>query len=488
MELVHGEHEVKVALIGDINSNKTNLAKTFVDGHLYLGADSASGSEIYTKSIIIDQRRYNLTIQEISQCSDNDTNKESLLRDVDIYLLLFSLTDIKTLNNIIKIWFPEVKKNYNKNSVVLMVGINFSKVLQSKIGNEYIINCMEFLNLVNEIKVMKYYEWLNNKVSIVNYIFESAVRIHFNISDINPPVEREPSNRDSSSKKLKKQVSIMASFANKKKKNRNYNTNPDFLQEVTGPFEVHHVVAVNSQLEWSGNEPLAIFQVEKKLGEGAYGTVWKITTKDAHRDGTPCFELAVKHIAINMVMDMEEIENEINILKQCKSDYIVSYYGLYKTDVLLWIIMDYCEHGSVLDIMEKREWTYIETEALWILKSSLLGLDYLHKAGVVHRDVKAANILVNKEGKVKLADFGVSQKFNSSKNSEIAGSPLYMAPEVCLRKKSDFRVDIWSLGITAIELVDGEPPYSEMNSVRVMQTIPKNPPPEPISNIISGVF
>lgn len=144
----------------------------------------------------------------------------------------------------------------------------------------------------------------------------------------------------------------------------------------------------------------------RSLIVSAFGTVWKIVTRNE-----PPIELAVKHIGTGLVSsfsfsllgidentDTKDIENEIEILKKCKSEYIVSYFGIYRTDILLWvlptpfishfeIIMDFCELGSVLDLMEKRNYTFQENEALWILKSSLLGLQYLHKMDVIHRYV-----------------------------------------------------------------------------------------------------
>lgn len=149
---------------------------------------------------------------------------------------------------------------------------------------------------------------------------------------------------------------------------------------------------------------------------------------------------------------------------------------------LFQIIMDYCELGSVLDMMELTGSELSEPSAAWILRSTLLGLAYLHSKGVVHRyctllrkaltlvrDVKAGNILVTREGDAKVADFGVSEQLTNTLDGEMAGryafqcfqesnanSPLWMAPEVIQARSYDHRCDIWSLGITAIEFVDGE--------------------------------
>eukprot|EP01127_Copromyxa_protea_P008114 TRINITY_DN1857_c0_g1_i2.p1 TRINITY_DN1857_c0_g1~~TRINITY_DN1857_c0_g1_i2.p1 ORF type:complete len:440 (-),score=61.05 TRINITY_DN1857_c0_g1_i2:30-1349(-) len=215
-----------------------------------------------------------------------------------------------------------------------------------------------------------------------------------------------------------------------------------------------------------------MFVLGSKLGEGSFGRVFKLHPKT---DASMCF--AVKQIAISNSDDISEIENEISILKSCTSPYIVSYYGVYRTNELLWIIMDFCALGSVVDMMEKLGTALEEGAAVWVLKATLQGLDYLHKRNVIHRDVKAANILVTRDAEIKVADFGVSEKVSESVFGEIAGSPLWMAPEICQRKVYNHKADIWSLGITAIELVDGEPPYSDLSAFRVMLAISRNPPP-----------
>jgi len=113
----------------------------------------------------------------------------------------------------------------------------------------------------------------------------------------------------------------------------------------------------------------------------------------------------------------------------------------------------------------------------WIIKTALLGLAYLHNLGIVHRDVKGGNLLATEKGDIKLADFGVSEKLEKTLG-EIAGTPLWMAPEVAKRGEAyNHKADIWSLGITLIELVDGVPPLSELNAYRVMLAIQKNEPP-----------
>eukprot|EP01124_Arcella_intermedia_P026713 TRINITY_DN5093_c0_g1_i1.p1 TRINITY_DN5093_c0_g1~~TRINITY_DN5093_c0_g1_i1.p1 ORF type:complete len:458 (-),score=105.64 TRINITY_DN5093_c0_g1_i1:1180-2553(-) len=243
---------------------------------------------------------------------------------------------------------------------------------------------------------------------------------------------------------------------------------------VGSPVNVAHKIHVAPDLEWNGEDPFALFQLSDKLGEGSFGSVWKVVTKDQGKRETA---LAIKQIIVNQDTDIEDIENEIRILKQCKSPYIVSYYGVFRLGTILWILMDHCGLGSVADIIEVNNRPFSEKVASWIVLSSLNGLAYLHSHQIVHRDVKGGNILVTETGEIKLADFGVSEKLERI-IGEVAGTPLWMAPEVAKRGEPyDHRADIWSLGITMIEMIDGEPPMSEMNAYRVMMAIQKNDPP-----------
>jgi len=243
---------------------------------------------------------------------------------------------------------------------------------------------------------------------------------------------------------------------------------------VGAPENVAHKVHVQSDLEWNGEDPFNLFQLSDKLGEGSFGSVWKVVTKDQGHKETA---LAIKQIKVSEETYIEDIEKEIKILKQCKSQNIVSYYGVFRLGSILWILMDYCGLGSVADIIDVNGKPFDEKPAAWIILNALHGLAYLHKLGIVHRDVKGGNILVTEQGDIKLADFGVSEKLEKIVG-EVAGTPLWMAPEVAKRGEVyNHKADIWSLGITLIEIVDGEPPLSELNAYRVMLAIQRNDPP-----------
>ena len=131
--------------------------------------------------------------------------------------------------------------------------------------------------------------------------------------------------------------------------------------------------------------------------------------------------------------------------------------------------MEYCEVGSIRDILDISEKTLSENQIAFVVAQILLSLVYLHGKGIIHRDLKAGNILLNGNGEVKVADFGVSGKLSNphSKRLTVIGTPLWMAPEIIKGIPYSTSADIWSLGITTIEMADGYPPYSDEHPMKV---------------------
>ncbi|KFM67355.1 Serine/threonine-protein kinase 3, partial [Stegodyphus mimosarum] len=218
-------------------------------------------------------------------------------------------------------------------------------------------------------------------------------------------------------------------------------------------------------------QPEEVFDIICKLGEGSYGSVYKALHKESGQ------VLAIKQVPVDT--DLQEIIKEISIMQQCDSPYVVKYYGSYFKGTDLWIVMEYCGGGSVSDIMRLRKKTLMEEEIATILCDTLKGLEYLHYRRKIHRDIKAGNILLNTEGHAKLADFGVAGQLTDTmaKRNTVIGTPFWMAPEVIQEIGYDCVADIWSLGITALEMAEGKPPYGDIHPMRAIFMIPTKPPP-----------
>ena len=244
--------------------------------------------------------------------------------------------------------------------------------------------------------------------------------------------------------------------------------------EVSAPIDVKHEVHVDQYLNWSFDksvDPTTIFSKEKILGKGGFGTVCLMIHEPSKK------ELAGKIINPKLVdaQTTEILQKEVDLLRQIKTNYAVRYFGSVPYENSLMILMELCDKGSLRDLLDHREEVFSEAQISVVMHDLLLALDYLHtKHLVIHRDIKAANILLTSNSEIKVADFGVSRRFdkgNECQTATIIGTPYWMAPEVINGTGYSFPADIWSVGITAIELAEGAPPYIELPPTRAMLEI-----------------
>ncbi|KAJ6663234.1 hypothetical protein lerEdw1_010370, partial [Lerista edwardsae] len=233
-------------------------------------------------------------------------------------------------------------------------------------------------------------------------------------------------------------------------------------------------------------DPAGIFELVQVVGNGTYGQVYK----GRHVKTGQLAAIKVMNVTED---EEEEIKLEINMLKKYSHHRnIATYYGAFvkkspaEHDDQLWLVMEYCGAGSVTDLVKKTKGNCFKEDWIaYICREVLRGLAHLHLHHVIHRDIKGQNVLLTENAEVKLVDFGVSAQLDRTigRRNTFIGTPYWMAPEVIACDENpestyDYRSDLWSLGITAIEMAEGAPPLCDMHPMRALFLIPRNPPPK----------
>lgn len=225
-------------------------------------------------------------------------------------------------------------------------------------------------------------------------------------------------------------------------------------------------------------DPTTVYELKAVLGEGSFGCVYK-ATKQRFGDKK---EYAIKIIPINSSEDTDDVYNEMQSLQKLSCPFVVSFVESFLYEQELWLVLELCDGGSlqeIIELMKSKDENFTEVEIRAIIVYCLLGLEHLHDRRSIHRDIKSGNILLTSDGKAKLGDFGIVAHLSDKtmKRRTVIGSPYYMAPEIIQESSYDEKVDIWSIGITIIELCEGRPPHSNLSPMRAIFAISKNEAP-----------
>ncbi|XP_058680118.1 serine/threonine-protein kinase PAK 3-like [Ammospiza nelsoni] len=222
----------------------------------------------------------------------------------------------------------------------------------------------------------------------------------------------------------------------------------------------------------SPGRPTGKYTAFEELGRGGFGAVYKALDTSSGQ------QVAIKIMSLEEEMSEELAANEILAMRDNRSPNIVTYLDSYLVDAELWLAMEFMDGGTLFDVLRA---VYLEEGQIGaVCRECLQGLHFLHSRQVIHRDIKSCNVLVGTDGSVKLGDFGLCAQLSPehSKRSSSVGTPSWMAPEVVRGEAYGPKVDIWSLGIMGLEMVEGEAPYQREARLRVFELLERNGPPK----------
>ncbi|KAE8587612.1 hypothetical protein XENTR_v10022037 [Xenopus tropicalis] len=244
------------------------------------------------------------------------------------------------------------------------------------------------------------------------------------------------------------------------------------LGNQESPVVTHEQFKTALRMVVDQGDPRQLLEDYVKIGEGSTGVVCIAREKHSGR------QVAVKMMDLRKQQRRELLFNEVVIMRDYQHPSVVEMYKSYLVGEELWVLMEYVQGGALTDIVSQTRLN--EEQIATVCKSVLQALEYLHSQGVIHRDIKSDSILLTLDGRIKLSDFGFCAQISKDvpKRKSLVGTPYWMAPEVILRCSYGTEVDIWSLGIMVIEMVDGEPPYFSDSPVQAMKRLRDSPPPK----------
>lgn len=245
----------------------------------------------------------------------------------------------------------------------------------------------------------------------------------------------------------------------------------DINQCLSNPYEIYQKIHIDAEMNWTFDpsaDPNSLFSTIKCIGKGGFGVVCEVLNKALQQN----FAGKIINTSILDPQSEKSIQQEITVLRTVRSPCIIKYYGCVHLKTSKMLLLEYCDKGSLRQILDSRNKVLNENQIAIVMHDLLVALDVLHnKHNIIHRDVKAANLLFNSKCEIKLCDFGASVKkedANDAKTNTIIGTPYWLSPEIISGQPYSYASDVWGAGITAVELAEGAPPYVEFPPTKAM--------------------